>query len=74
MGEFTGDRRFDGDVTVGGALKAEDTFGLGVTPQAMQSHIDPPSGGAIQDAEARAAISSILAALEAFGLVSGEEL
>lgn len=43
---------------------------LGATPVARQAHIADPSGGAIQDAESRAAINSVLDVLEAFGLVA----
>ena len=47
------------------------TFGGGAITLSQQTHIADPSGGATQDAEARAAIGSILDALEAIGLVAG---
>jgi hypothetical protein len=40
---------------------------LGATPQARIAHVADPSGGATVDAEARAAINSILSTLELFG-------
>lgn len=43
---------------------------LGATPSPRLSHIADPSGGSTVDAEARAAIGSILTALETFGLVA----
>lgn len=43
---------------------------LGATPVARQAHIADPSGGGTQDAEARTAINSILAALESFGFLA----
>lgn len=43
---------------------------LGATPAVRQSHIADPSGGTTEDAEARAAINSILSVLETFGLVA----
>lgn len=40
----------------------------GATPAVQRSHVADPSGGGTQDAEARSAINSILASLEALGL------
>lgn len=45
-------------------------LGVGVTPVATQAHVADPTGGATTDAEARAAIVSILNVLEAFGLTA----
>lgn len=43
---------------------------LGATPVVRQAHLADPSGGAVQDAEARTALNSILDVLESFGLVA----
>lgn len=43
---------------------------FGATPRAQWAQIAGPTGGATQDAEARAAILSILEMLEAFGLTN----
>ncbi len=43
---------------------------FGVAPVLRQSHISNPSGGAVQDAEARAAIVWILTSLENYGLLA----
>ena len=40
----------------------------GASPSAARTHVADPSGGGTSDAEARSAINSILATLEAFGL------
>jgi hypothetical protein len=48
-------------------IQAGTKFGLVVTPIVQRAHIADPSGGATQDSEARSAINSILATLEAFG-------
>jgi hypothetical protein len=40
---------------------------LGATPRARIAHVADPAGGATVDAEARAAINSILSTLELFG-------
>lgn len=43
---------------------------FGAAPAAQQAHIADPAGGAIQDAESRAAIASLLDKLEAYGLLA----
>lgn len=48
-------------------LKVNTKFGLGLTPIARRAHVADPSGGTVQDAEARTAINAILATIEAFG-------
>lgn len=59
------------EVIKGGVNGSAATLGfLGATPVARQAHIADPSGGAIQDAEARTAINAILIVLENFGLVA----
>ena len=45
-------------------------FGLDLTPIARQSTISDPAGGATVDAEARAAIATIIDRLQAFGFIS----
>lgn len=55
-----------GDQTVN-ELKVT-TLGVGKTPVSRQANIVAPAGGTTVDAEARAAIVSILAVLDAFGL------
>lgn len=48
-----------------------DTFSVGsAAPVTTQTHIADATGGATTDAEARAAIASILDVLEAFGLTA----
>ena len=42
-----------------------------VTPMPQAAHIPDPDGGTTVDAEARAAINAILAALEGKGVVAG---
>jgi len=51
------------------ALQVSGAFGMaGAVPTAQRTHVANPSGGAVTDVEARAAINSILASLEAIGL------
>ena len=45
-------------------------FGLGLTPVAQQADIVAPTGGGTVDAEARTAINSIRAVLDAFGFTA----
>ena len=49
-------------------LKTEK-FGISGVPVAQQATISDPTGGATQDAEARAAIVLIIDRLQAFGLI-----
>lgn len=50
---------------------ADSTLGFfGASGAARQAHIADPSGGGVQDAESRAAIASILNALEAYNLLA----
>ncbi|MCB9911388.1 MAG: hypothetical protein H7A46_18815 [Verrucomicrobiales bacterium] len=58
------------EITVGGDAAAKVGF-HGVTPTAQAAHIADPSGGTTVDAEARAAINTILVALEGKGVVAG---
>ena len=57
------------EITVGADASAKVGF-HGVTPVAQTAHIPDPSGGSTVDAEARAAISSILVVLEGKGLLA----
>jgi hypothetical protein len=43
---------------------------LGATAAVRQAHIADPTGGVVEDAEARNAIDAILVVLETFGLVA----
>lgn len=45
-------------------------LGVGLTPVATQTTIADPAGGATVDAEARAAINTIIDRLQAFGFIS----
>lgn len=57
------------DLTVG-TLKVTTQFGLGASTASPQASISDPSGGMTVDAEARAAINSILNVLDTFGFTS----
>lgn len=46
------------------------SVGSVTTPITTQTAITAPTGGATTDAEARAAINSVITVLEAFGLVA----
>lgn len=54
---------FQGINSVSAATISTGAFGLSATPQAQKAAIAAPAGGVTQDAEARAAIVSILAVL-----------
>lgn len=56
-------------ITLPGAFNhTGSTFGtLGATPAAQRAHVANPAGGTTVDAEARAAINSILVTFETFG-------
>lgn len=62
----------DKAITIPGAFNHDGTtFGaLGAAPAAQQAHIANPSGGAVQDAESRTAITAITALLETFGFTA----
>lgn len=47
-----------------------DKLGVGKTPGVTQAKINDPSGGATTDTQARAAINSIIDALEAVGITA----
>jgi hypothetical protein len=58
-----GELHLDGDFNHDGT-----NFGaLGTAPAAQRAHVADPSGGVVQDAEARTAINAILVTLETFG-------
>ena len=57
-------------VSVDSKKVACEKFGLSLTPVAQKSAITSPTGGATTDAEARAAIDSIITVLEQFGFVA----
>lgn len=57
-----------GQVLLNGDSKVYGKFGANnVSPSAKRTHVADPSGGSTVDSEARTAINSILATLEAFG-------
>jgi hypothetical protein len=64
-----GSVHIDTDLHLDGAFNHDGTtFGaLGAAPAAQAAHVEDPSGGAVQDVEARAGIAALNALVETFG-------